>query len=49
LRTALDDPSRRAQLIASGEQRAAEYSMRHLAERFIGLYESAIERRVAAP
>jgi phosphatidylinositol alpha-mannosyltransferase len=49
LRTVLDHPRRRAELIASGEQRAAEYSMRHLAERFVGLYESAIERRVAAP
>jgi phosphatidylinositol alpha-mannosyltransferase len=48
LQTVLDDPRRRAELIASGEQRAAEYSMRHLAERFAGLYESAIDRRVAA-
>jgi phosphatidyl-myo-inositol alpha-mannosyltransferase len=48
LRRVLDDPGRRAELIASGEQRATEYSMRHLAERFIGLYESAIERRAAA-
>jgi len=45
LRRALDDPSRRAELIASGEQRAGEFSMRHVAERFITLYESAIERR----
>jgi hypothetical protein len=45
LRRALDDPSRRAELIASGEQRAGEFSLRHVAERFITLYESAIERR----
>jgi phosphatidylinositol alpha-mannosyltransferase len=40
----LDDPSRRAELVASGEQRAAEFSMRQLAERFVTLYEAAIER-----
>jgi phosphatidyl-myo-inositol alpha-mannosyltransferase len=45
LRRALDDPTRRAELIASGEQRATEFSLRHVAERFITLYESAIERR----
>jgi glycosyltransferase involved in cell wall biosynthesis len=45
LRRALDDPSCRAELIASGEQRAGEFSLRHVAERFITLYESAIERR----
>jgi phosphatidyl-myo-inositol alpha-mannosyltransferase len=44
LRRALDDPSRRAELIASSEQRAGEFSMRHIAERFIALYEAAIER-----
>jgi phosphatidylinositol alpha-mannosyltransferase len=48
LRRVLDDPARRAELIASGEQRAAEFSMRHLAERFLGIYESAIERRAVA-
>lgn len=45
LRRALDDPTRRAELIASGEQRAGEFSLRHVAERFITLYETAIERR----
>jgi phosphatidyl-myo-inositol alpha-mannosyltransferase len=45
LQRVLDDPSRRAQLIASGEQRAGEFSLRHVAERFVALYESAIERR----
>src|SRR5439155_1142799 len=44
LRRLLDDASRRAELVASGEQRAAEFSMRHVAERFIELYEAAIER-----
>jgi phosphatidylinositol alpha-mannosyltransferase len=44
LRQLLDNPGRRAEFIASGEQRAAEFSMRSLAERFLALYESAIER-----
>jgi phosphatidylinositol alpha-mannosyltransferase len=48
LRRLLDDPARRAELIACGEQRAAEFSMRHLAERFLAIYESAIERHAAA-
>ncbi len=46
LRHVLDDPTRRTELIASGEQRAGEFSMRQLAERFIALYETAIERHV---
>jgi phosphatidylinositol alpha-mannosyltransferase len=49
LRRVLDDAGRRAELIASGEQRAAEFSMRHLAERFLAIYESALERRAVAP
>jgi phosphatidyl-myo-inositol alpha-mannosyltransferase len=49
LRRALDDPRRRGELIASGEQRAAEFSMRHLAERFVAIYESALERHSVAP
>jgi phosphatidylinositol alpha-mannosyltransferase len=44
LQRVLDDASRRAELIASGEQRAVEFSMRHVAECFIELYEAAIER-----
>jgi phosphatidylinositol alpha-mannosyltransferase len=48
LQHVLDDPGRRAELIASGEQRTAEYSMRRLAERFLVLYESALERRAVA-
>jgi phosphatidyl-myo-inositol alpha-mannosyltransferase len=47
LRGMLDDPGRRAELIASGEQRAVEFSMRYLAERFIVLYEAALERGAA--
>jgi phosphatidyl-myo-inositol alpha-mannosyltransferase len=46
LRRVLDDASRRAELVASGEQRAAEFSMRHVAERFVELYEAAIERSI---
>jgi len=49
LRGVLDDPERRAELVASGEQRATEFSMRHLAERFVALYEQAIARRAVAP
>ncbi|HEV8207081.1 MAG TPA: glycosyltransferase family 4 protein [Acidimicrobiia bacterium] len=44
LRRLLDDASHRAELIASGEQRAGEFSMRHVAEHFVTLYEAAIER-----
>jgi phosphatidyl-myo-inositol alpha-mannosyltransferase len=49
LQRVLDDPARRAELIASGEQRAAEFSMRRLAERFLAIYESALDRRPVAP
>jgi phosphatidylinositol alpha-mannosyltransferase len=45
LRTLLDDPARRAQLVAEGARRADEFSMEHLAERFLPLY----ERAIAAP
>ena len=44
LRRVLDDPIRRAEMVASGEQRAGEFSLRQLAERFVALYETAIER-----
>jgi phosphatidylinositol alpha-mannosyltransferase len=44
LQRVLDDPRRGAELVASGEQRASEFSMRSLAERFIGFYEAAIGR-----
>ncbi len=42
LRRLLDDPVRRAELVAAGEERAAEFSLRHLAERFIPVYERAV-------
>jgi phosphatidylinositol alpha-mannosyltransferase len=42
LQRVLDDPRRGAELVASGEQRASEFSMRHLSERFITLYEAVI-------
>ena len=45
LRVLLDDPGRRAALIAEGRRRADEFSLTHLAERFLPLY----ERAMAAP
>ena len=42
LRTLLDEPVRRAQLVAEGSRRADEFSMDHLAELFLPLYERAI-------
>jgi phosphatidylinositol alpha-mannosyltransferase len=42
LRALLDDPARRAQLVAEGASRADEFSMERLAERFLPLYERAI-------
>jgi phosphatidyl-myo-inositol alpha-mannosyltransferase len=45
LRALLDDPARRSALVADGIRRADEFSMAHLAERFLPLY----ERAIAAP
>jgi phosphatidylinositol alpha-mannosyltransferase len=42
LRALLDDPARRSRLVAEGARRADEFSMAHLAERFLPLYERAI-------
>ncbi|HEY3671853.1 MAG TPA: glycosyltransferase family 4 protein [Acidimicrobiia bacterium] len=42
LRALLDDPARRGRLVAAGARRADEFSMAHLAERFLPLYERAI-------
>jgi phosphatidylinositol alpha-mannosyltransferase len=42
LRALLDDPARREALVAAGRLRADEFSMTHLAERFLPLYERAI-------
>jgi len=41
LRRVLTDPSLERELVSSGEQRAAEFSMEHLAERYLVLYEQA--------
>jgi phosphatidylinositol alpha-mannosyltransferase len=48
LRTLLDDPARRASLVDEGAKRADEFSMDHLAERFLPLYERAITAPRAA-
>jgi phosphatidylinositol alpha-mannosyltransferase len=45
LRALLDDPARRQRLVVGGARRADEFSMDHLAERFLPLY----ERAIAAP
>ncbi len=42
LRALLDDPDRRQSLVDAGRIRADEFSMTHLAERFLPLYERAI-------
>jgi phosphatidylinositol alpha-mannosyltransferase len=38
----LEDPPRRDALVEAGDQRAAEFAMDRLAERYLGLYESII-------
>jgi hypothetical protein len=38
----LDDADLRSTLIAAGARRAAEFSLDRLAERFVGVYETAI-------
>jgi phosphatidylinositol alpha-mannosyltransferase len=45
LRRVLTDPALSAGLVASGEGRAAEFSMARLAETYIGLYERVAARR----
>lgn len=42
LRRVLDDAALRSELVDAGTRRAAEFSLDHLAERFIGVYETAI-------
>lgn len=42
IRRVLDEPDLAASLVASGDQRAAEFSMAHLAERYVELYQRAI-------
>jgi phosphatidylinositol alpha-mannosyltransferase len=44
LRGVLANPGCAAELVASGEQRAHEFSMEHLAERYLELYERIITR-----
>ena len=45
LRSVLTDPDLAARLVASGEQRAAEFSMERLAETYVELYERVATRR----
>ncbi len=42
LRRLLDDAKLRARLVASGHERAEQFSMRRLAERYLELYERAL-------
>ncbi len=42
LRRLLDDPARRRELVEAGRKRACEFSMEHLAERYLPLYETAV-------
>jgi len=42
LRRLLDDPALRARLVASGHQRAEQFSMRRLAQRYLELYARAL-------
>ena len=42
LRRLLDDPLRRIELVESGAERAAEFSMRRLAERYAELYQRSL-------
>jgi phosphatidyl-myo-inositol alpha-mannosyltransferase len=44
LRRLLDEPRVRTELVAAGDQRAAEFSMRRLAERFVPVFETAINQ-----
>ncbi len=44
IRRVLEEPQVAASLIAGGEARAAEFSMDHLAERYVELYEQATRR-----
>ncbi|MGH9185798.1 MAG: glycosyltransferase family 4 protein, partial [Acidimicrobiales bacterium] len=44
LRQVLTDPGLGAELVASGEARAAEFSMDHLADAYIGLYHSMLRQ-----
>jgi phosphatidylinositol alpha-mannosyltransferase len=43
----LDDPARRAALVAAGRARAEQFSLARLAARFVDVYERALTRPVA--
>jgi phosphatidylinositol alpha-mannosyltransferase len=45
LRRLLDDPALRERISLRGEQRAAEFSLHRLAERYLGVYASAVDLR----
>lgn len=45
LRRVLESPSLRADLVASGSARAEEFSMSHLADRYISIFERVVTRR----
>ncbi len=47
VRRVLDEPDRREALVEAGDARAAEFSMDHLAERYLDLYETAVAARQA--
>ncbi|MBI2708558.1 MAG: glycosyltransferase family 4 protein [Actinobacteria bacterium] len=49
LRRVLTEPDTAKALAASGDQRAAEFSMHRLAERYVGLYEAALQTRRLHP
>jgi glycosyltransferase involved in cell wall biosynthesis len=42
LRRLLDDPALRERLVASGHERAEQFSMRRLAQRYLELYTRAL-------
>jgi glycosyltransferase involved in cell wall biosynthesis len=42
LQRLLDDPALRDRLVASGRERAGEFSMTRLAERYLELYERSL-------
>lgn len=44
LHRALDEPETRATLVAAGEARADEFAFRHLAVRYLGVYDKALRR-----
>ncbi len=49
LQRVLDDEALRARLVAAGQARAEEFSLQHLADRFVERYELAVALRASAP